>query len=150
VSHGYVSIRKSLGLSAGCTRESSRSLAKVTLTTPTMQEVQDSWKEPGTRHASGVCQWVFVTMSLNKFGKMILNTRETPVSGFSTPSSRVFDLVFSTPESRVEPGLSCGTAGCGAYSCPSWNASTTARWKDQIAADISCYRARVQQHVGAS
>ena len=44
-------------------RGSSRGLSKVSLTTPTIQTVQDSWKGPGTRHASGV--WVFFGDSVN-------------------------------------------------------------------------------------
>ena len=47
-------------------------------------------------------------------------------------------LLFSTPESRVGPGPRVEPQDAGLT------------WKDQIAADISCYRAGVQQHHGAS
>jgi hypothetical protein len=51
VFHEYVSIRKALRAQQG-RHESRQSFAEVTLATPTMQAVQDSWKGPGMRHAS--------------------------------------------------------------------------------------------------
>jgi hypothetical protein len=67
--------------------------------------------------------------------------------------------IFLTPSSVFDPRISCGTgpscvepqdAGLTDVKVGMRARSATACWKEQIAADISCYRAGVQQHHGAS
>jgi hypothetical protein len=52
-----VSLRKSLRSVIRMHAGQVGGLAEVALATPTMQAVQESWKGPGSRHASGV--WGF-------------------------------------------------------------------------------------------
>jgi hypothetical protein len=53
---------------------------------------------------------------------------------------------FSTPASRVGPSCGPQDAQLTASQVRMRARRATARWKDQIAADISCYRARVKKY----